>query len=104
MEREEAVIADWSTRTASGCAASSSPVISVLLPEPATPDTAVSTPVGISTETSLRLCRLAFASAIEPVGGRTSPRVGAGRLRQRPVGVSAPRSPVTVPSNTISPP
>ena len=45
--------------------------MSELLPEPATPVTATSTPSGTSTETSWRLWRRACRIGIEPVGSRT---------------------------------
>ena len=46
--------------------------MSELLPEPATPVTATSTPVGTSTETSWRLWSRALRIGIEPLGFRTA--------------------------------
>src|SRR5688572_24169623 len=47
------------------------PWISELLPDPATPVTTTSTPSGMSTSTSLRLCVLAPRTFITPDGERT---------------------------------
>src|SRR5918911_3336743 len=48
------------------------PWISELLPDPATPVTAQSTPSGISTLTPRRLCRVALRISSRPVGLRRS--------------------------------
>ena len=55
------------------------PWISELLPEPATPVTATSTPSGTSTDTSLRLWSRAFRIGIEPRGVRGSALAPAAR-------------------------
>ena len=62
-------MADWSITVTDGSVRGRQPWISELLPEPATPVTATSTPSGTSTETSLRLCSWAFRIGIEPRGG-----------------------------------
>src|SRR4029079_1088553 len=46
------------------------PWISELLPDPATPVTTQSTPSGMSTLTSRRLCRVAWRISSRPVGAR----------------------------------
>src|SRR5207253_7992200 len=46
------------------------PWISELLPDPATPVTTQSTPSGMSTLTSRRLCRVALRISSRPVGSR----------------------------------
>src|ERR687886_1226919 len=48
------------------------PWISELLPDPATPVTTQSTPSGISTLTSRKLCRVAFRISSRPVGWRVA--------------------------------
>ena len=63
------------------------PWISELLPEPATPVTATSTPSGTSTETSLRLWSRAFRIGIEPFGARGSGLSSWRTSRWRPVAV-----------------
>src|SRR5262245_28274648 len=72
LERRAPRIADWSMTVTDGFVRGRQPWISELLPDPATPVTATRTPVGTSTETSLRLWSLAFRIGIEPVGRRGS--------------------------------
>ena len=80
------------------------PWISELLPEPATPVTATSTPSGTSTETSLRLWSRAFRIGIEPRGARGSGFSSCRTSRWRPVAVPDAMRPSTVPSYTMVPP
>src|SRR5512141_1130094 len=54
FERREPRIADWSMTVTDGSFRGRQPWMSELLPDPATPVTATSTPSGTSTETSLR--------------------------------------------------
>jgi hypothetical protein len=61
-------MACWSITTASGWRCKNTPLISELLPEPATPVTTVSTPGGMSTSTLRRLCRLARRIGRLPLG------------------------------------
>lgn len=68
--RRDPMIEDWSIDTTSG-RSSSSPWISELLPEPATPVTATNTPFGMSTSISRRLLVLAPLIAKTPSDGRT---------------------------------
>ena len=68
FERREPRIADWSMTVTDGSVRGRQPWISELLPEPATPVTATSTPSGTSTETSWRLWSRAFRIGIEPRG------------------------------------
>ena len=70
MDRREPRIADWSITVTDGSVRGRQPWISELLPEPATPVTATSTPRGTSTETSWRLWSRAFRIGIEPRGVR----------------------------------
>src|SRR6478735_2216267 len=56
VDRDEAVIALWSMTIASRWTAVKTSETSVDLPDPATPVTAVSTPVGNCTSTPFRLC------------------------------------------------
>ena len=72
MERLETPTGDWSITMASGCCGRNVWWISELLPEPATPVTTVSTPVGISTLTFCRLLALAFLIGSLPLGLRKS--------------------------------
>src|SRR5215207_3678454 len=60
VERDDAGIGDWSTNISSGYKPRNDSEMSELLPEPATPVTTVSTPMGTSTETFLRLWSDAF--------------------------------------------
>src|SRR5207253_9780910 len=60
FERRDPLIAAWSMTVTDGSVRGKQPWISELLPEPATPVTATSTPSGTSTETSCRLCSCAF--------------------------------------------
>src|SRR6187399_2107344 len=55
FERREPRIADWSTNVTEGSVRGRQPWMSELLPDPATPVTATSTPSGTSTETCFRL-------------------------------------------------
>ena len=80
------------------------PWISELLPDPATPVTTTSTPSGMSTSTSCRLCVLAPRTSNARLGVRTVGFSDARSSRWRPVSVPLARSPSTVPSNTTSPP
>src|SRR5919204_1644938 len=63
------------------------PWISELLPDPATPVTTHSTPSGISTLTSRRLCRVALRISSVPVGLRVSAFSTARYPTCRPVSV-----------------
>src|SRR4051794_30761866 len=81
FERREPRIEDWSMTVTDGFVRGRQPWISELLPEPATPVTATSTPRGTSTETSLRLWRLAFRIGIEPRGARGSRDTPSGTSR-----------------------
>src|SRR5436190_17872587 len=66
LDRREPRIADWSITVTEGFVRGRQPWISELLPEPATPVTATSSPSGTSTETSLRLWSRACRMGIEP--------------------------------------
>ncbi len=66
FDRREPRMADWSMTVTDGSVRGRQPWMSELLPEPATPVTATSTPVGTSTETSWRLCSRALRIGIEP--------------------------------------
>src|ERR1700740_77031 len=68
--RREPLIGVWSTDT-TPAPAGIDPCTSELLPEPATPVTTTSTPSGMSTSTSRRLCALAPRISSVPVGRRT---------------------------------
>src|ERR687893_2829708 len=68
--RREPRIAVWSTDTTSA-PGGIEPWISELLPEPATPVTTTSTPSGMSTSTSRRLCAVAPRIGSAPLGDRT---------------------------------
>ena len=80
------------------------PWISELFPEPATPVTTTSTPVGTSTSTPVRLWVLAPRTSMTPVRSRTVPLRRARSSRCRPVNVPDERSPGRSPSYTTSPP
>ena len=80
------------------------PWTSELLPEPATPVTTTSTPSGMSTSTSRRLCVVAPRISSVPVGVRTVSLRAARSSRWRPVRVPLARSPSTVPSKQTVPP
>src|SRR5919202_6753143 len=69
--RREPRVGAWSTAT-TPAEAGMEPWISELLPDPATPVTTQSTPSGISTLTSRRLCRVALRISSRPVGLRVS--------------------------------
>src|SRR5690606_24960477 len=75
-----------------------------LLPEPATPVTATSTPSGMSTSMSRRLCVFAPRTGSRPVGVRTVFLRAVRSSRWRPVRVPLPRNPATVPSKQTEPP
>src|SRR5215211_3373268 len=80
--RLEPRIAPWSIDT-TPAPAGIDPCTSELLPEPATPVTTTSTPSGMSTSTSRRLCAVAPRISSVPVGVRTvslgaARRTGAG--------------------------
>src|SRR5215203_4937026 len=68
--RRDPRIAPWSTTTTPSRRAID-PWTSELLPEPATPVTTHSTPSGMSTSTSFRLCVDAPRTSSTPDGGRT---------------------------------
>src|SRR6266576_956378 len=82
--RREPLIAAWSTDT-TPAPAGIDPCTSELLPEPATPVTTTSTPSGISTSTSCRLCASAPRTASTPDGVRTDGFREARSSRWRPV-------------------
>src|SRR5258708_34037505 len=67
--RREPRIAPWSIVT-TPAPAGIDPYTSELLPEPATPVTTTSTPSGMSTSTSRRLCAVAPRTSSVPAGGR----------------------------------
>src|SRR6266542_6194677 len=69
--RREPRIGVWSTDT-TPAPFGIDPWISELLPDPATPVTTQSTPSGMSTLTSRRLCRVALRISRRPVGLRVS--------------------------------
>ncbi len=101
--RREPRIAVWSTDTTPSRPATE-PSISELLPEPATPVTTTSTPSGMSTSTSRRLCFAAPRISRVPVGSRTVSFREVRSSRCRPVSVPLPRSPSKVPSKQTVPP
>src|SRR5919202_587287 len=68
--RREPLIAPWSMVTTPS-RGETEPLIRELFPEPATPVTTTSTPSGMSTSTSRRLCVLARRTASTPDGVRT---------------------------------
>src|SRR5688500_13454148 len=104
FERREPRMADWSMNVTDGSFLGRQPRISELFPQPATPVTVTSTPVGTSTDTSCRLWRLASRIGIAPEGGRTVRFSSCWASRWRPVAVPEAPSPSTDPSYTISPP
>src|SRR6187549_1128598 len=95
FERREPRIADWSMTVTDGFVRGRHPWMRELLPEPATPVTATSTPVGTSTETCLRLWSRAFRIRIEPVDRRGSAFSSWRTSRWRPVAVPDAMSPST---------
>src|SRR6188472_964940 len=103
FERREPRIVDWSMTVTVGSVRGRQPWISELLPEPATPVTATSTPSGTSTDTSCRLCRRAFRIGIVPRGARGFAFSSCLRSRWRPVAVPDATRPATVPSYTTAP-
>src|SRR5215210_8689802 len=68
--RRDPRIAPWSTTTTPSRPATE-PWIRELFPDPATPVRTTSTPSGMSTSTSLRLCVLAPRTSSAPEGDRT---------------------------------
>src|ERR1043166_4902649 len=68
--RREPRIGAWSTATTPSLP-DTDPWISELFPDPATPVTTTSTPNGMSTSTSWRLCSLAPRTSSTPEGFRT---------------------------------
>src|SRR5947208_10420699 len=68
--RREPLIAPWSTTTTPSRPATD-PWINELLPDPATPVRTQSTPSGMSTSTSCRLCVEAARTCKAPVAART---------------------------------
>src|SRR5256884_7585409 len=74
--RREPRIAPWSIDT-TPAPAGIDPCTSELLPEPATPVTTQSTPSGMSTSTSRRLCAVAPRISSVPAGGPPLPLWGA---------------------------
>src|SRR6201991_1768488 len=68
--RREPLIAAWSTDTTPS-RPEIEPSIRELLPDPATPVTTTSTPSGMSTSTSCRLCVRAPRTSITPDGVRS---------------------------------
>src|SRR5438093_1844462 len=101
--RREPRIAPWSIDT-TPAPAGIDPCTSELLPEPATPVTTTSTPSGMSTSTSRRLCAVAPRISSVPVGVRTVSVRAARSSRWRPVTVPLAHSPSTVPSKQTVPP
>ena len=95
--RREPRMGLWSMATTPGLG-ETEPWMSELLPEPATPVTATSTPSGMSTSTFLRLLALARRISNHPAGGRASGFREARRSRLRPVSVPLWRKPSTGPS------
>lgn len=73
LERGVRPIGFWSTTTSRPTASSSSEIspISVDLPDPETPVTAVNAPSGNSARTSRKLCRVTGPTFSQPWGGRT---------------------------------
>jgi hypothetical protein len=92
VERLEAPTADWSMTMALECAGTNARCISELLPEPATPVTTVSTPLGMSTFTLCRLLKLAFRIGSGAPRLRGLALIGTSRSRYWPVRVVAWRS------------
>ena len=68
------------------------------LPEPATPETAVSTPLGMVTDTSLRLLSRACPILSSPLRLRTLSLIGWYFFMWLPVGVPELKSPAKSPS------
>src|ERR1700716_1396520 len=101
--RREPRIAPWSITTTPS-RPETEPWISELLPEPATPVITQSTPSGMSTSTSRRLCVDAPRISSVPEDDRTDSLILARSSRWRPVMVSLARSPSTVPSKQRVPP
>lgn len=101
----EPEMGDWSTQTASSrSAVAFSALSSEDLPDPATPVTAVRTPVGRSTSIPARLFSSAPRISNHPDGSRGSSLSSTPSARLSPVRVPAPRSLSTLPSNTTWPP
>ena len=97
-------MAAWSTET-TPAPFGIDPWISELLPDPATPVTTQSTPSGMSTLTSRRLC-VSRVPDLERARSavRNSGLSAARSSRWRPVTVSLARRPSTVPSKQTVPP
>ena len=91
--RREPRIAPWSIDT-TPAPAGIDPCTSELLPEPATPVMTTSTPSGMSTSTSRRLCVVAPRISSAPVGVRTVSLRAARSSRWRPVMVPLGPQPV----------
>src|SRR5215218_1666805 len=101
--RREPRIAPWSITTTPS-RPETEPWISELFPEPATPVITQSTPSGMSTSTSWRLCVEAPRTFIDPDESRTDSLRLARSCKWRPVTVSLrPRS-STLPSKQTVPP
>src|SRR4029078_2446584 len=98
FDRREPRMLLWSTTVTEGSVRGRQPWISELLPEPATPVTATSTPRGTSTETSRRLWRRAFRIGIDPRGTRRDDFSSWRASRWRAVAVPDTMSPATAPS------
>src|SRR5712692_2506295 len=101
--RREPRMGAWSIDT-TPARAGIDPCTSELLPEPATPVTTTSTPSGMSTSTSRRLCAVAPRISSVPVGFRTVSLRAARSPRWRPMRVPLASSPSTVPSKQTVPP
>jgi len=101
--RREPRIASWSITTTPS-RPDTEPSINELSPDPATPVTTTSTPSGMSTSTSCRLFVVASRISSMREGVRTVSLRAARSSRWRPVMVSLPLSPSTVPSKqTVQP-
>ena len=95
--RREPLMGAWSIET-TPASLGIEPWISEDLPDPATPVTTQSTPSGMSTLTSRRLCWVAWRISRLPTGVRVFGLSAARYPRWRPVSVSLARRPSTVPS------
>src|SRR3954463_7369717 len=101
--RREPWIGVWSTATTPS-RPDTDPWISELFPDPATPVTTTSTPVGMSTSTFCRLWRVARRTSSTPDGVRTDGFNAAPASRVRPRRGPLGRNPGRVPSEQIVPP
>src|SRR5580698_5249491 len=97
LDRREPRARFWSTMMVSGYARGRQPTMSDDLPEPATPETAVSTPLGIVTDTSLRLLSRACRILISPLRLRTLSLMGWCLVMWLPVAVPEVNSPAKSP-------